>query len=57
MKSLNTTIAISSNSAIPKSFLVNIHQVSHVMGNSRGYTLHFSGDIDQIPFSWLSKTL
>ena len=34
-----------------KSFLVNIHQVSHVMGNSRGYTLHFSGDIDQIPIS------
>lgn len=34
-----------------KSFLVNIHQISRVSGNSRGYSLHFTGDIDPIPVS------
>ena len=34
-----------------KSFLINIHQISRVSGNSRGYLLHFTGDIDPIPVS------
>lgn len=34
-----------------KSYLINIHQISRVSGNSRGYLLHFSGDIDPIPVS------
>ncbi|HBG70005.1 MAG: hypothetical protein A2W93_02190 [Bacteroidetes bacterium GWF2_43_63] len=34
-----------------KSFLVNIHQISRVSGNSRGYSLHFTGDIDPVPVS------
>lgn len=47
MKSLETQLAPYSQIVrCHKSFLVNIHQISHVMGNSRGYTFHFSGDID-----------
>jgi len=34
-----------------KSFLINIHQISRVSGNSRGYALHFTGDMDPIPVS------
>jgi DNA-binding LytR/AlgR family response regulator/tetratricopeptide (TPR) repeat protein len=34
-----------------KSFLINIHQIVRVSGNSRGYVLHFSGDIEPIPVS------
>jgi len=34
-----------------KSFLINIHQIVRVSGNSRGYVLHFGGDIEQIPVS------
>ncbi|KAF5035759.1 Tetratricopeptide repeat protein [anaerobic digester metagenome] len=34
-----------------KSFLINIHQISRVSGNSRGYSLHFTGDMDSIPVS------
>lgn len=34
-----------------KSFLVNIHQISKVNGNSRGYSLVFNDDIDPIPVS------
>jgi len=34
-----------------KSFLINIHQIVRVSGNSRGYVLHFGGDIEPVPVS------
>ena len=34
-----------------KSYLINIHQISRVSGNSRGYSLHFVDDMDPIPIS------
>ncbi len=34
-----------------KSFLVNIHHITKVSGNSRGYFLHFGDEIEPVPVS------
>lgn len=52
MKSLEEQLAEFSNIIrCHKSFMINIHQISKVSGNSRGYLLHFSEDTESIPVS------
>lgn len=52
MKSLEEQLSEFSNIIrCHKSFMINIHHISKVSGNSRGYLLHFADDMESIPVS------